>query len=230
MRLKRDACPKVGGRYWKNRPQTLVRLCLTDILIQPAVNESKFSALGDGNAAVGAGPKPSEAETCAGGILWRPGQPGRSALLCVFTGSERLRAELSDNICAESHFRLCLTGVRAPSAEANRIRTPAYIRACVRVRVHAPQTDYIAVAHVAARKCVSTPAQTCTCFGCTQRFCRGGTLTRFFKVTQSRHIKKLHAHPSEAQFLNDVVTLKFFFKKKERNEKKRKSKVEPRHL
>lgn len=58
----------------------------------------------------------------------------------------------------------------------------------------------------------------------------GGTLTRFFKVTQSRHIKKLHAHPSEAQFLNDVVTLKIFFKKKERNEKKRKSKVEPRHL
>lgn len=154
VRFKCDACSKVGGGglYWKNRPQTLVRRCLTDILIQPAVNESKFSALGDGNAAVGAGPKPSEAETCAGGIL---GQTGRSALLCVFAGSERLPAELSDNICAESHFRLCLTGVRAPSAEPNRIRTPAYIRACVRVRVHAPppQKDYIAVAHVAARKC-----------------------------------------------------------------------------
>lgn len=138
VRFKRDACSKAGGLYWRNRPQTLVRLCLTDILSQPAVNESKFSALGDGNAAVGAGPKPSEAETCAGGTVWRLGQTGRSALLRVFTGSERLRAELSDNICAESHFRLRLTGVRAPSAEPNRIRIPAYLRACVRVRVHAP--------------------------------------------------------------------------------------------
>lgn len=71
VRFKRNACSKAGGLYWKSPPQTSVRLRLTDIPIQPAAHESKFSALGDGNAAVGAGPNPSEAATCAGGVPWR---------------------------------------------------------------------------------------------------------------------------------------------------------------
>lgn len=73
--------PMSGGKerlYGETRQKTLVRLCLTDILIQPAVHESEFSDHRDGNAAVEAVLKLSDAETCAGGILWRLGAKGAS--------------------------------------------------------------------------------------------------------------------------------------------------------
>lgn len=66
-----------GGQerlYGKTRQKTLVRLRLTDIVIQPA----EVSDHRDGNAAVEAVLKLSDAETCAGGILWSLGAKGAS--------------------------------------------------------------------------------------------------------------------------------------------------------
>lgn len=102
----------------------------------------------------------------------------RSVLLWVFTGSERLPAELSDNICAESHFRLRLTGVRAPSAEPNRIRIPAYIRACVRVRVHAPPPHLILLQLMLRRASVLARLHKRAHVSAAQRGSAGGELGR----------------------------------------------------
>lgn len=59
----------------------------------------------------------------------------------------RLRENFTDNVCAESHSRLCRAGVRAPSAEPNRTRNPAFVRARARAHVPLRQKDYCMLQH-----------------------------------------------------------------------------------
>lgn len=81
----------------KNKKKTLVRLCLAVILIQPAVRGSEISDHRDGNAAVEALLRLSDAERNwrnSGGDRERrerPRRPGQSELVCVFAGSEAER-------------------------------------------------------------------------------------------------------------------------------------------
>lgn len=87
----------------------------------------------------------------------------------------RLRENLADHICAESRSRPCRAGVRAPSAEFNWTRIPAFARACA----------YVEILHC-----------------CTARWCAlTGPARNPPPPPESK--MKLHAHLSKVQFSGD---------------------------
>lgn len=112
------------------KKKTLVRLRLTHISTQPAFHESEVSDHRDGNPAGEAALKCTSAKT------WKTSaQPGsvrsvhghqESARSSASSADLRQRESFTDNVCAESRSRLWRAGVRAPSAEFNRTRIPAF--------------------------------------------------------------------------------------------------------
>lgn len=93
----------------------------------------------------------------------------------------RLRENFTDNICAESHSRLCRAAVRAPSAELNRTRIPVFVRVCACVHVPPPQKDWIAAQHVGAYRQVLQ--------GKPQAGSTMARMTRFCNVSQESPIE-----------------------------------------
>lgn len=142
MWFKRDACSNVRGVQKRlsgeTRQKTLVRLCLTVILIQPALHQSQISDLRDGNRAVEAVLKLSDAERNERNSVETGNEESvlgdqDSSSSAVSSPDLRLRENFTDMVCGESRSRLCRAGVRAPSAELNGTRISAFLRACVRV-------------------------------------------------------------------------------------------------